>query len=70
MIRSRRNGPRSLILTFTDLPLSEVGDPHDRAERQRAVGGGQSMHVEALTARRVLSLVRLPYHEACPVSAR
>jgi hypothetical protein len=44
----------------------EVGDPHDRAERQRAVRGGQRMHVEALTARRALPVVRLPIPRGLP----
>ena len=53
--------PRSITVTDVHGPTArENGDPHDRAERKRAVGGGQGMHVEALTARRALSVVRLP----------
>ena len=45
------NGPRSLTRTITLLPVLRVGNLDARAERQCAMGGGETVGVVALTIR-------------------
>src|ERR1700686_2070196 len=55
MMRSRTNGPRSLIVTTTERPFAAIGDANPGSERQRAVRPRQSSGFQSCTACSVAS---------------